>query len=56
MNVFVAGADVVIGTGFVPKETLAAGPGGGWTGDAGVGFVKTLDAPAPTAAAAGSGS
>jgi hypothetical protein len=27
---------------FVPKEKLAAAPGGGWTGDAGVGFVKTL--------------
>ena len=28
--------------GFVPKEKLAVAPGGGWTGDAGVGFVKTL--------------
>ncbi|MFD3312366.1 DoxX family protein [Streptomyces sp. NPDC058694] len=27
---------------FVPKETLAAANGGGWTEDAGVGFVKTL--------------
>lgn len=27
---------------FVPKEKLAAANGGGWTGDAGVGFVKTL--------------
>lgn len=27
---------------FVPKETLAAVHGGGWTEDAGVGFVKTL--------------
>ena len=27
---------------FVPKEKLAAAPGGGWTGDASVGFVKTL--------------
>ncbi|MFD9193690.1 DoxX family protein [Streptomyces phaeochromogenes] len=27
---------------FVPKETLAAAHGGGWTEDAGVGFVKTL--------------
>ncbi|GAA4622225.1 DoxX family protein [Actinoallomurus vinaceus] len=27
---------------FVPKEKLAAFHGGGWTGDAGVGFVKTL--------------
>ncbi|MFC6085092.1 DoxX family protein [Sphaerisporangium aureirubrum] len=27
---------------FVPKEKLAAAHGGGWTGDAGVGFVKTL--------------
>ncbi|GAA0419120.1 hypothetical protein Acor_28770 [Acrocarpospora corrugata] len=27
---------------FVPKEKLAAAPGGGWTGDVGVGFVKTL--------------
>lgn len=29
---------------FVPKEKLAAAPGGGWTGDASVGFVKTLGA------------
>jgi len=27
---------------FVPKETLAATHGGGWTEDAGAGFVKTL--------------
>ena len=27
---------------FVPKEKLAAAPGGGWTGDASVGFVRTL--------------
>ncbi|MEU3827188.1 DoxX family protein [Streptomyces sp. SID486] len=27
---------------FVPKEKLAAAHGGGWTGDAGTGFVKTL--------------
>jgi hypothetical protein len=27
---------------FVRKEKLAAAPGGGWTGDASVGFVKTL--------------
>lgn len=27
---------------FVPKEKLAAHEGGRWTGDAGVGFVKTL--------------
>ncbi|GLY86243.1 DoxX family protein [Actinoallomurus iriomotensis] len=27
---------------FVPKEKLSAAPGGGWTGDAGVGLVKTL--------------
>ncbi|XVQ15706.1 DoxX family protein [Spirillospora sp. CA-255316] len=27
---------------FVPKEKLAAAKGGGWTGDASVGFVKTL--------------
>ena len=27
---------------FVPKEKLAAAPGGEWTGDASVGFVKTL--------------
>jgi DoxX-like protein len=27
---------------FVPKEKLAAAPYGGWTGDAGVGFVKSL--------------
>ncbi|MFE9190999.1 DoxX family protein [Micromonospora sp. NPDC007208] len=27
---------------FVPKEKLAAANGGGWTGDASVGFVKTL--------------
>ncbi|HEY6737361.1 MAG TPA: DoxX family protein [Actinopolymorphaceae bacterium] len=26
----------------VPKDRLAAVPGGGWTGDASVGFVKTL--------------
>ena len=29
---------------FVPKEKLAAAHGGGWTGDAGVGFVKSLGA------------
>ncbi|HSK59006.1 MAG TPA: DoxX family protein [Actinomycetospora sp.] len=27
---------------FVPQEKLAAAPGGGWTGGASVGFVKTL--------------
>jgi hypothetical protein len=27
---------------FVPKAKLAAAKGGGWTGDAGAGFVKTL--------------
>jgi len=27
---------------FVPREKLAAAHGGGWTGDAGDGFVKTL--------------
>jgi hypothetical protein len=27
---------------FVPKRKLAAAPGGGWTGTASVGFVKTL--------------
>ena len=27
---------------FVPKQKLAEAPGGAWTGDAGVGFVKTL--------------
>ncbi|WP_328540656.1 DoxX family protein [Streptomyces sp. NBC_00344] len=27
---------------FVPKERLAAAPGGGWTGDASARFVKTL--------------
>ncbi|OEV09441.1 hypothetical protein AN219_30475 [Streptomyces nanshensis] len=27
---------------FVPKEKLAAAPGGGWTADAGAGFVRTL--------------
>ncbi|WP_433353472.1 DoxX family protein [Micromonospora saelicesensis] len=27
---------------FVPKKKLAAANGGGWTGDASVGFVKTL--------------
>ena len=27
---------------FVPKEKLAAAPGGAWTKDASVGFVKTL--------------
>ncbi|MEU2622285.1 DoxX family protein [Streptomyces sp. NPDC007157] len=27
---------------FVPREKLAAAHGGGWTGDAGTGFVKTL--------------
>ncbi|MEU1748980.1 DoxX family protein [Micromonospora arida] len=27
---------------FVPKQKLAAANGGGWTGDASVGFVKTL--------------
>jgi DoxX-like family len=29
---------------FVPKEKLAATPGGGWTGDASVGFVKAIAA------------
>jgi hypothetical protein len=29
---------------FVPKEKLAAAPGGGWTGGASVGFVKTMGA------------
>ncbi|WP_018655816.1 DoxX family protein [Actinomadura flavalba] len=37
---------------FVPKERLAAAPGGGWTGDASTGFVKTLGA-VEVAAAAG---
>ncbi|MEU1403246.1 DoxX family protein [Streptomyces sp. NPDC005728] len=27
---------------FVPREKLAAAHGGGWTGDTGAGFVKTL--------------
>ncbi|MBQ0990024.1 DoxX family protein [Micromonospora sp. PSH03] len=27
---------------FVPKQKLSAANGGGWTGDASVGFVKTL--------------
>ncbi len=27
---------------FVPKEKLSAAPGGGWTGNASVGFIKTL--------------
>jgi hypothetical protein len=27
---------------FVPKEKLAAAPGGGWTAHASVGFIKTL--------------
>ena len=27
---------------FIPKEKLAAAPGGGWTAEASVGFVKTL--------------
>jgi DoxX-like family len=27
---------------FVPKEKLAAAPGGGWTEHAGAGFIKTL--------------
>lgn len=27
---------------FVPREKLAAADGGGWTADAGAGFVKTL--------------
>jgi DoxX-like family len=27
---------------FMPKEKLAAAPGGGWTAEASVGFVKTL--------------
>ncbi|MFI6908177.1 DoxX family protein [Nonomuraea sp. NPDC050394] len=27
---------------FVPPQKLAAAPGGGWTADFGVGFVKTL--------------
>ncbi|MGI5273415.1 DoxX family protein [Nonomuraea sp. CA-218870] len=27
---------------FVPREKLAAAPGGGWTGDASAGFVKSL--------------
>jgi hypothetical protein len=31
-----------ISKAFVPKEKLAAAPGGEWTEDAGVGFVKTL--------------
>ncbi|MFI6279105.1 DoxX family protein [Streptomyces sp. NPDC050988] len=39
-------AAVALGGGisktFVPKETLAAAHGGGWTEGAGVGFVKTL--------------
>ncbi|MEV2192529.1 DoxX family protein [Streptomyces phaeochromogenes] len=39
-------AAVALGGGisktFVPKETLAAAHGGGWTEDVGVGFVKTL--------------
>lgn len=29
---------------FVAKEKLAAAPGGGWTGDASVGFIRTLGA------------
>ncbi|MEU1737357.1 DoxX family protein [Streptosporangium sp. NPDC020145] len=29
---------------FVSTEKLAASPGGGWTGDIGAGFVKTLGA------------
>ena len=29
---------------FVPKDRLAAVRGGGWTGDASVGFVKTMGA------------
>lgn len=39
-----AGVLLVAGAGklFVPKEKLAAAPGGGWTGDVSVGFVKTL--------------
>ncbi|MGH3391857.1 MAG: DoxX family protein [Actinomadura sp.] len=41
-------AVVMLGGGisklFVPKEKLAAAPAGGWTGDASVGFVKTLGA------------
>ncbi|MGW0803499.1 DoxX family protein [Nonomuraea sp. NPDC002799] len=39
-------AAVALGGGisktFVPKEKLAAAHGGGWTANAGVGFVKTL--------------
>lgn len=39
-------AAVALGGGitktFVPRERLAAAHGGGWTGDAGTGFVKTL--------------
>jgi DoxX-like family len=31
-----------ISKAFVPKEKLAAAPGGEWTEDAGAGFVKTL--------------
>ncbi|MFE4664123.1 DoxX family protein [Streptomyces sp. NPDC056716] len=27
---------------FVPREKLAAAPGGGWTGEVSAGFVKTL--------------
>ncbi|TDD64857.1 DoxX family protein [Actinomadura darangshiensis] len=35
----------------VPREKLAAAPGGGWTGDASTGFVKTLGAVEVLAAA-----
>ncbi|MER6464701.1 DoxX family protein [Streptomyces sp. NPDC001288] len=31
-----------ISKAFVPREKLAAAHGGGWTADAGTGFVKTL--------------
>ncbi|MEV7094258.1 DoxX family protein [Amycolatopsis sp. NPDC051045] len=31
-----------VGKAFVPKEKLAAAPGGAWTAGAGAGFVKTL--------------
>jgi hypothetical protein len=31
-----------VGKTFVPRETLAAFHGGGWTGDVGAAFVKTL--------------
>ncbi|MGW4330732.1 DoxX family protein [Nocardia sp. NPDC004573] len=39
-------AAVALGSGitktFVPQQKLAAAPGGRWTGQVGVGFVKTL--------------